>query len=238
MPNQSEQSLPSTALTALTMPCLTSAPCQPPQPLSTMMPAMPNHQPLGHGVLTQAAISRTPPELNGIKWQQMALYTKKFVSGTVPLATKNGWKNGAICAKVCKNPTFPDQTVTFSGKAPALTNSPAKRLSVHQPASVMSALPGVTGQSLSDVLCDRVKFTESPLPLGEGLGDGLPSTLNSYGFRGRLTLPEPRFYNWTCRQKATPLGFFARLLLPFRFPTVFSPNHASNAGAWPQNIFS
>ena len=50
---------------------------------------MPDHQRPGHGVLVQAAISRTPPEINGIKWQQMALYTKKFVSGTVPLATNN-----------------------------------------------------------------------------------------------------------------------------------------------------
>ena len=50
----------------------------------------PDHQPPGHGVLAQAAISRTPPELNGIKWQQIALFLKKFVSGTAPLATKNG----------------------------------------------------------------------------------------------------------------------------------------------------
>ena len=85
-----------------------------------------------------------------------------------------------ICAKACKNPTFRDQTVTFSGNAPALTHGPAKRLSVHQPASLMSALPGVTGQSLYDVLCDRVRFTESVLPLGEDLGEGVASTLNSY----------------------------------------------------------
>ena len=76
MPCQPEQSLPSTALTARTTPCLTSAPCQPARLLSTMMPAMPDHQPPGHRVLTQAAISRTPPELNGIKWQQMALFKK------------------------------------------------------------------------------------------------------------------------------------------------------------------
>ena len=47
-------------------------------------------------------------------------------------------KNSMICAKACKNLTFPDQTVTFSGKTPVLTNGPAKRLSVHQPASRMS----------------------------------------------------------------------------------------------------
>ena len=56
MPNQHEQLLPSTALTARTIPWLTSTPCQPARPLSTMMP---DHQPPGHGVLAQAAISRT-----------------------------------------------------------------------------------------------------------------------------------------------------------------------------------
>ena len=37
---------------------------------------LPDNQPLDHGVLAQAAASRTPSELNGIKWQQMALFTK------------------------------------------------------------------------------------------------------------------------------------------------------------------
>ena len=50
----------------------------------------PDHQPPGHRVLAQATISRNPPEINGIKWQQIALFTKKFVSGTAPLATKKG----------------------------------------------------------------------------------------------------------------------------------------------------
>ena len=151
MPNQPEQSLPSTALTARTMPCLTSAPCQPERPLSTMMPAMSDHQPPGHRVLTQAAISRTPLELNGNKWHCF----KKIRIWDRATSYKKPVKNGAICAKACKNPTFPDQTVTFSGKTSAPTNGPAKRHSVHQPASVASALPGVTGQSLYDVLCDR-----------------------------------------------------------------------------------
>ena len=164
MPNKPEQSLPSTALTAPTMPCLTSAPCQPAQPLSTMMTAMPDHQAPGHRVLTQAAISRTPPELNGIKWQQMALYGNKFVSGTAPLATKNGRKNDAFCAKACKNPTFPDQTVTFSGHARALANGPAKRLDVQQPAPVAPALPGVTGQSWCDVYVGQGKVHGIPSP--------------------------------------------------------------------------
>ena len=77
-PNQPEQSLPPAALTARITPSLTYAPCQPPPPVSTMMPTIPaikpDRQPPGHGVLAQAAISRTPPEINGIKWQQMALF--------------------------------------------------------------------------------------------------------------------------------------------------------------------
>ena len=179
MPKQPEQLLPSTALTARTMPWLTSAPCQPARSLSTMMP---DHQPPGHGVLAQAAISRTPPELNGIKWQQMALSTKiriwdvatSYKKATKkwrdvckslqkpgfswsnsaisrekprPLPTvrrpelsgtkwqqmalfkktriwddatsyKKATKNGVICAKACKNPTFPGQKAPFSGKIP------------------------------------------------------------------------------------------------------------------------
>ena len=35
-----------------------------------------DHQPPGGGMLAQAAISRTPPELCGTKWQQMALFIK------------------------------------------------------------------------------------------------------------------------------------------------------------------
>ena len=117
MPNKPEQLLPSTALTARTMPWLTSAPCQPARPLSTMMPAMPDHQPPGHGVLAQATISRTPPELNGINWQQMALFTKiRIWDGAT--SYKKSVKNGVICAKACKNPIFPGQTAPFSGKAP------------------------------------------------------------------------------------------------------------------------
>ena len=150
MPNKPEQLLPSTALTARTMPWLTSAPCQPARPLSTMMPAMPDHQPPGHGVLAQAAISRTPPELNGIKWQQMALFTKIRIWADAT-SYKKSVKNGVICAKACKNPIFPGQTALFSGKAQALTNGPAKRLSVHQPAPFVSTSPSVTGQSWCDV---------------------------------------------------------------------------------------
>ena len=182
MPNQTEQSLPSTALTARTMPCLTSAPCQPLQPLSTMKP---DHQPPGHGVLGQAAIPRTPLEINGIKWHQMALF-KKIRIWDGATSYKKWVKNGVICAKACKTPTFPDQTVTFSGKTPALTNGPAKRLSVHQSASLASALPGVTGQSLYDVLCDRVRFTESLLTPGRGLGRGRPLDSEQLPYCGAL----------------------------------------------------
>ena len=131
MPNKPEQLLHSTALTARTMPWLTSAPCQPARPLSTMMPEL---QPPGHGVLAKAAISRIPPELNGNKrqqtatngnkWQQMALFTKIRIWDDAT-SYKKSVKNGVICAKACKNPIFPGQTAPFSGNAPALTNGPA-----------------------------------------------------------------------------------------------------------------
>ena len=124
------------------MPWLTSAPCLPARPLSTMMPAM-----LTISRLAPVAISRAPPELNGIKWQRMTLFTKIRIWDDAT-SYKKSVKNGVICAKACNNPIFPEQTVPFSGKAPALTNGPAKRLSIHQPASLMSALPSVTGQSL------------------------------------------------------------------------------------------
>ena len=93
--NKPEQLLPSTALTARTMSCLTSTPCQPARPLSTMMS---DHQTLGHGVLAKAAISRTPPELNGLKWHGL----QKFVSGTMPLATKNQRKMARFVQKLAK----------------------------------------------------------------------------------------------------------------------------------------
>ncbi len=147
MSNKPEQLLSSTAPTAGTMPWLTSAPCQLARPLSTMMP---DHQPPGHGVLVRAAISRTPPEQNGIKWQQMALFTKIRIWDDAT-SYKRSMKNGVICAKACKNPNFPGQTMPFSGKAPALTNGPAKRLRNHQPASLVSASPSVTSQSWCDV---------------------------------------------------------------------------------------
>jgi hypothetical protein len=89
----------------------------------------------------------------------MALFTKIRIwdgATSYKKACKNpifpSMKNGVICAKACKNPIFPGQTAPFSGKSPALTNGPAKRLSVHQPASLMSTSPSVTGQSWCDVL--------------------------------------------------------------------------------------
>ena len=69
-----------------------------------MMLAMPDRQPPGHGVLAQAAISRTPPELNGIKWQQMALFTKIRI-WDVAISYKKAvqkWRD------VCKNLQKPD----------------------------------------------------------------------------------------------------------------------------------
>ena len=115
---------------------------------STMKP---DHQPPGHGVLAPAAML---PDSAGTKWQQMATngaVEKKIRIWDGVTSYKKSVKSGVICPKACKNPAFPDQTVTFSGKAPALTNGPAKTLSVHQPASLMSALPVITGQSLCDV---------------------------------------------------------------------------------------
>ena len=123
-----------------------------------------------------------------------------------------------ICAKACKNPTFTDQTVTFSGKTPALTNGPAKRLSDHQPASLMSALPRVTGQSLSD----RIRFTESLLPLGEGV----PPTLNSYR-RWQLFRVEGK---WVLRQIGNglatkkPIGPCQTVARGTRNPLLTSPS--------------
>ena len=112
---------------------------------------MPDHQPPDHRVLAPAAITRTPPELNGIKWQQMALFTKIRIWDHA-ISHQKSVKNGVIGAKAGKNQIFPGHTMAFSGKAPALTNGPAKRLSVHQPASLMCKSPSVTGQSWCDVL--------------------------------------------------------------------------------------
>ena len=59
------------------------------------------------------------PELNGIKWQQMALVTKIRIWDDA-ISYKISVKNGVICSQTCKTPIFPGQTVPFSEKAPAL----------------------------------------------------------------------------------------------------------------------
>jgi hypothetical protein len=74
------------------------------------------------------------PELNGIKWQQMALFTKIRIWDDAT-SYKQSVENGVICAKACKNPIFPGQTMPFSGKAPALTNGPATGTKWHQMAT-------------------------------------------------------------------------------------------------------
>ena len=96
----------------------------------------------------------------------------------------------------------------------------------HQPASLMSALPGVTGQSLYDVWCDRARFTESLLPLGEGSGEGVPSTLNSYAGRqlfrveGKCVLRQVR--NGLATKK--PIGPCQSVARGIRNPLLTSPS--------------
>ena len=99
MPNQPEPSLTSTALTARTMPWLTSAPCQPARPLSIIMP---DHQPSRHRVLAQAAISRTPPELNGNKWHCL----QKFRIWDRATSYKKWMKKWRVLCKSLQKPDF------------------------------------------------------------------------------------------------------------------------------------
>ena len=95
------------------MPWLTSAPCLPARPLSTMMP---DRQPPGHGVLAKAVISRTTPELNGIKWQQMALFIKICIWGDATSYKKGAKKWHDVCKNLQKPGFSWSKSIIFSEK--------------------------------------------------------------------------------------------------------------------------
>ena len=53
----------------------------------------------------------------------MALFTKIRIWDDAT-SYKKAVKNGVICEKACKNPTFPGQTMPFSGNTPAFAYGP------------------------------------------------------------------------------------------------------------------
>ena len=85
---------------------------------------LPDNQPLDHGVLAQAAASRTPPELNGIKWQQMALFTKIRIWDDA-ISYKKSIKRWLELCRTRQKPDFPWSKSAISRKNPGPCQRPS-----------------------------------------------------------------------------------------------------------------